>query len=93
MSRNQIRKGSKEEWVFNLLAYKANPDTNIAKTTPELSGNKDKFGKGYAVLKRMGAVIKISNGEYLINPNYLRPFTPHYQPVLKHWLELTSKVF
>jgi hypothetical protein len=88
-----LRKGSNEEWVFNLLKVRADPDTNIVKFNPLDSGNKDKFYKGFAILKMTGCVHKISNGVFLINPNILRPFHPHYQNVLKHWFELTSKVF
>lgn len=91
MSRNQIRKGSKEEWVFNLMSLKANPDTNIVNMTPESSGDKNKFNNGYAILKQMNIVFKLKNGVYLINPQVLPVFTPHHQTVLKHWLEVTSK--
>lgn len=87
----KIRKGSNEEWLFNLFRVKANPDTNIVKYDAIESGNKDKFYKGIAILKQQGLIAKISNGIYLVNPNILKPFHPNYQPVLKHWLEVTNK--
>lgn len=86
-----LRKGSKEEWVFNLLKLSANPETNIVNYNPFDSGNTDKFYKGFAILKNQGHVAKILSGRYLINPNSLKPYPPYYKKVLAHWLELTNK--
>lgn len=91
MQRKELRKGSREEWVFNLLSLRSNPDTNIVNYTPEMSGNADKFNKGYAVLKQMGYIIKLFNGSYLINPQILPVFEPHRAKVFSHWLEVTGK--
>ncbi|MBP94146.1 MAG: hypothetical protein CMC55_08525 [Flavobacteriaceae bacterium] len=87
----KIRKGSNEEWVFNLLRKQSDYNTNIANITPTESGNKDKFNKGYAILKLEGIAHRVSNGIYLINPNVLRPDGNNYNKVLEHWLAVTNK--
>lgn len=90
MQNIKIRKGSKEEYVFGILTKKAN-DLNVAVYDSTKSDKKDYFYRGYAVLKQMGVVIRISPHTYLINPNYFTPFDQYKQKVLQHWLEVTNK--
>ncbi len=87
----RLRKGSKEEWVFNLLLNKSDLDTNIVKFNPLDSDNKDKFYRGVALLKNDGLIAQLGVGVYMLNPHEVKPLAIDKTKVLQHWLEVSNK--